>query len=209
MGTHLYEIETGFAEDEWALGPPWDAVGELEPGAFCQGERLGIAGELTIPSRPGRPLELTLSYGVPVATERIASLLGELAAADLERFPARVESMPGTYEVLNVISMIDCIDRERTVGQLLIPGEGWKTGTLSSLATTFVGDPEPDLDESAGYNMEGLSYAIDELRLDTTGIEGARIFRVKGWRDLPVVTEDIKAALDEEGVTGVHYRLVS
>lgn len=47
------------------------------------------------------------------------------------------------------------------------------------------------------------------MRLNPAGLEGPRIFRVEGWDLYPVVTEDVKAALEEVGATGVEYRLVS
>lgn len=39
----------------------------------------------------------------------------------------------------------------------------------------------------------------------TGGIVGPRVFRVAGWELWPVVTEDVKAALEGAGVTGLTY----
>lgn len=48
------------------------------------------------------------------------------------------------------------------------------------------------------------------MRLNAAGIEGAtRVFRVEGRVIWPVVTEEVKTALEDEDVTGLRYSLVS
>ena len=64
---------------------------------------------------------------------------------------------------------------------------------------------------SIGWSPEILigHVAHWDIKLDSAGIEGPRIFRVKRRHQWPVVTEELKAALEEEGATGLAFRLVS
>lgn len=68
-----------------------------------------------------------------------------------------------------------------------------RTGTLASLAPLLDDDPEPKLGR----------YSYYEVRLNAAGIGPRRIFRVKDYHVWPVVTEDIKTALEQEDATGV------
>lgn len=110
--------------------------------------------------------------------------------------------MDGRYEALNVLSRIDCIDRERTVAHVTVEGDPphVEKGTLASLASLLEREPDMRLDRHVGPR---------DMRLKPAGIEGPRIFRVVGWDLWPVVTEDVKAALEEIDATGLDYRLVS
>ena len=158
------------------------------------------AAPLVLPIyQAGRPLDVSLGTYDLVVTERIGSLLGELAPRDLQRIPARVESMEGRYEALNILTRIDCVDPERTVAQVLVEGDPphVKNGTLASLAPLL--DPKKSL-----YSYVGPGH----MRLKSAGIEGPRIFRAVGWDHWPIVTEDIKRALEAEGATGLAYRSV-
>lgn len=159
-----------------------------------------MTGEIFYPlAEPGPALDITIIGWDFLVNEDIASLIGQLAPNDVQRLPARVESTDGHYELLNVLARIDCVDREQTPAIAYVgdPPE-LRKGTLASLAP-FIG-PEERL---IGHVMN------DEMRLRSDGIDGARVFRVTSWDLWPVVTEEIKAALEEYGATGVDYRLVS
>lgn len=114
MTTRLYELFFDpTIEDQWHLGNPVDPSGEpIEGHVFAGAGPLDVGGELFIPAEAGHPLDVTLRAYKFVVTERIGSLLGDLAPKDLQRIPARVESREERYEVLNVLSRIDCIDRD-------------------------------------------------------------------------------------------------
>jgi prolyl-tRNA synthetase len=43
------------------------------------------------------------------------------------------------------------------------------------------------------------------LRIDPTKVEGAHIFRPWGWRVALLVSEDVKEALEREGLTGTRF----
>lgn len=201
-GTRLYEVYFDSADPgQWVLGHPVDASGRKLEEYMLREESLEAVGELFVPIvEPGHPLDVSVGPYPLVVTERVGRLLGALAPEDLQRLPARVESMEGRYEVVKILTTIDCLDRERTRAQVLVPEDPQpvKTGTLSSLAPLL--ESRPDLNPLV---------MGDNVRLDAAGIEGARVFWVEGRGTWPVVTEDVKVALDEEGVSGVVYRLAS
>ncbi|MBA3748013.1 MAG: hypothetical protein H0W96_11060 [Solirubrobacterales bacterium] len=71
-----------------------------------------------------------------------------------------------------------------------------ETGTLASLAP-LIGD--------------GRLYShvmTSDMTLKADGLDGPWMFRVLRWDLWPVVTAEIKTALDERGVTGVSFQLL-
>ena len=193
----VYQLNWDDSEtDRWLLDYPVDGSGEpLEPDTFACGARVDVAGELRIPLlRPGGPLELNVAPMFLVASERIGSLLGELAPQDLQRLPARVDSASERYEVLNTLSRIDCVDRERTEATVFSEAEGLKTGTLASLAPLLQAEPELT-----------VSIVTTNLRLHTEDLGGARVFRVPGSDLFPMITHEVRVGLEAEGVRGVVF----
>ena len=94
--------------------------------------------------------------------------------------------------MLHVLARVGCIDRERT---RLCSATG-ETGTLASLAP-LIGD--------------GRLYShvmTSDMTLKAEGLDGPWMFRVLRWDLWPVVTAEIKTALDERGVTGVSFQLL-
>lgn len=171
-------------QDQWFLGAPRDATGrELDPFIFMDGERLEVPDRLVVPiDNAGHPLDFSFgAFDMPVVTEPVAALLARIATADVQRIPVRVEGRSEPYEILNVVTVIDCIDRGRTVGAL------W---------TEEHGQPS----KIGGYRT------ADELWLDPARIEDARIFRPAGWSIVMAVTDDVKLALEDAKVSGLRFK---
>jgi hypothetical protein len=198
VSTRLYQLLFKIG-DGWLLGEPMDAGGNrVDPGYFGEGKRLEL-DELSFPvSHPGHPLDVTFKRSVIVVTELVGSLIAELAPGDVQRIPARIESRQERYEVINVLTRIDCIDWERTAAHVMVMGDPPHVEKGSLAALTPLLEPRP-----------GLSLyrhvSPGDMRLRTERIEGPRIFRVVDWDMFPVVTEEIKTALEAEGATGLAY----
>jgi len=157
---------------QWFLGDPHDPAGRMvNPDSFTGGERVEVPDGLVVPvDNPGRPLDFSFgSLTMPVVTEPVGALLERIAPDDVQRIPVHVQGRTEPYEILNVVRIVDCIDRERTNGKL------W---------TAEHGEPE----EIGGYGM------VFELRLDPNRIGDAQIFRPAGWIVVVAVTEEVKLA---------------
>lgn len=174
-------------EDQWFLDAPHDPDGnEIDPRTFTQGKRVVVSEGLVVPiGEPGAPLEFSFgAFDMPVVSARVGEVLEQLAPDDVQRIPVRIEGADGPYEILNVVTAIDCIDRDRTVGTV------WTEA-----------DHRSDL--AGEYRM------IIELHLDSSRITSSRIFRVEGWEIALIVTEDVKAALEEIAPTGLQFQAAS
>ncbi|HWC09970.1 MAG TPA: hypothetical protein VG455_01990 [Acidimicrobiales bacterium] len=134
---------------------------------------------LTVPiDNPGHPLHFSFaSHDMLVVAQHIGELIERMSPGDVERIPVRVEGRNEPYEILNVLTRIACIDRDRTVGEL------W-----------------PDASERAGEYRMIVRLALDPDRVP----ESIRIFQVGGWKVSVVVTEDLKEALED--ATGLTFK---
>lgn len=197
LTTGLFELFFDATPDPWFLGDPEPSI---DSWPFRRGERIEVPDELWLPvSRPGRTLEVTFrgggGGGIIVVTQRIGALIETLAPEDVQRIPARVEGTDERYELLHVLSRIDCVDWEQTRAQARREGETRsETGTLASLAPLI---------DRARLHRHVMSY---DMTLNTEGIVGPRIFRVVDWDLYPVVTQELKAALEHEGATGLEFQ---
>jgi hypothetical protein len=95
--------------------------------------------------------------------------------------PVEVENHPGPYFILNTLRTIRCIDDARCEEV-----QYWRPE-----------DGEPE--------KVGQYQSVVGLRIDPTKVEGAHIFRPWGWRVALLVSEDVKEALEREGITGTRF----
>jgi hypothetical protein len=190
--TQLYETFFDATPDPWSLGDPQPSI---DSDSFRRGEQVEIYDSLWLPvKRAGRALDVTFGGGRNiVVTERIGALIDTLAPGDVQRIPAQVEGSDEPYELLHVLTRIDCVDSEHTRAQAKNEEGRYESGTLAALAHLI------DRDNLYRHVMS------HNMTLDPNGIEGPRIFRVVDWDLFPVVTEELKAALEHEGATGVEF----
>jgi hypothetical protein len=168
----------------WVLRSPVDEQGEeIEPWQFKKGRRVEVAGVPYLPmSHRGCALDISQTgLGVPVIHGRVADILERLCAQDVQLLPARVEGQTDSWFILNLLRVIRCIDEARCEYV-----DYWK--------------PEDNRPEKVGeyHNVRGL-------KVDPTKIGDAHIFRPWGWRVAIVVSEPLKLALEEAGITGMKY----
>lgn len=179
--------------DPWFLS---DLVPSIDSWSLRRGERVEDPGDMRITiNEPGQALDVTMSGGpIVIVSERVGARVAALAADDVQRIPVHIDGAYGRYELLHVLSRIDAVDRERTKAYAYRPGAAvGEYGTVASLAP-IIGD-----DSLYGCVMES------DMTLSTAGIIGPRIFRVVRWDLWPVVTSEIKDALERLGATGVSY----
>jgi hypothetical protein len=177
-----------YIPERWYLDEPVDLQGkELNPWQFTKGRPLSPQAPMRIPIYArGRPQDFTTTCvgSTPIVHVKVATLFSKLAPEDIQAFPVNVEGQPEPHFLINAVQLIKCIDDTRCEEvQYYLPEDGQpaKTGTYKSVLG---------------------------LRIDRSKVGDARIFRLWGWTGALIVREDIKAAMEREGVTGVSFKEV-
>lgn len=169
----------------WHLSGPTDSQRkELDPWQFKQGRVLSLADTPIFRlMRPGEPLEFTLTgYAIPLVHARVVNLLEAMGLqSEVQFIPARAEGRTEDYFILNALQTIRCIDDARCEEVLY-----WL--------------PEDERPDKVGQyrNVVGM-------RIDPEKVGGANIFRPWGWRVALIVSERVKLAMEDEGITGPKF----
>ena len=173
----------------WELGTPINEHGqEFGSLLFMAGKPVHVEGQLQLPVvHPGQALDFSFADagGFPVVSQRVASVLSEMAPGDVQLFPVRVDSRSEPYLLVNVARTVKCIDDEASEEV-----QYWKPE-----------DGEPE--------RIGDYRVVAGMRIDPTQVGGAKVFRPLGWKVVLVVSEDIKEALERTGATGTEFREVT
>ncbi|WP_395837448.1 imm11 family protein [Archangium violaceum] len=169
----------------WHLRSPVDARGQrVDPWQFKKGQPLDIEGVIRFPVNPtGIALEFTLaSFLIPVVHQRVVALFERLGLQkEVQFIPVEVEGQTEPWFILNVLQIIRCIDDARCEEVLY-----WL--------------PEDNRPDKLGQyrNVAGL-------KVDPAKIGEAHIFRPWGWKVVLIVSEHVKRALEQEGITGIKF----
>jgi hypothetical protein len=165
----------------WELGTPVDSEGkQLGSSVFLNGEPVDVNGQLHVPlSAQGTPLDFSLADvgAIPVVHEKVADVLARLARDDVQLIPVRVGSRPERYFLVNVTRLVKCID-DQASGRVRY----WR--------------PEDGFPERVG-----TYFSVSGMRIDTTRVGSAQMFRTWGWHIALIVSENIKAELERVGAT--------
>jgi len=168
----------------WVLKSPVDEHGqEVDPWQFGEGRALEIPSELRLPvSHPGRELDFSLTgLGVVVVHERLVQLFERMGIQEVQFLSARVEGHTGPYFILNTLRVIRCIDDARCEEVRY-----WR--------------PEDGQPEKVGeYRV------VAGLRIDSSKVGGASMFRPLGWPVALIVSEHLKQAMEQEGLSGLRF----
>ncbi|MDY7228593.1 imm11 family protein [Hyalangium rubrum] len=172
----------------WYLDDPVDAQGrEVDLWQFERGVPVDVEGRLRIPmDRPGEPLDFSVTPvgGAPVVHARVASLFTGLAPKDVQLVPVEVEGQAEEYFVLNVTRVVRCIDDKASAEV-----QYWK--------------PEDGRPEKTGNYR-----AVHGMRINSSMVGDAKVFRPWGWLVVLLVSEEIKAALEGIRATGAKFKEV-
>jgi hypothetical protein len=184
-----YELLTDETLASWTLAPPFDeCYGDgtaLDIWAFCTCQK--FAGAMPVPFRVcegGVPVDYNdTAFGALVVSERLATALTALAGKELQRISVHL-SAPGTWEVLNLLTCIDCIDHARSV--------------IEYYPVAFE-DP----------SRAGKPRGVLDLRVRRDAVEGKHLFRPKDWQVAVIGSELVKQLILDNGFTGVSFRPVT
>ncbi|MCP3162980.1 imm11 family protein [Myxococcus qinghaiensis] len=155
---------------------------------FTSGKPIQLHERLRLPLlQPGESLDIDFvgAGRAPIVSERVASLFRELAPNDVQLFPVDVEGDSLPYFLLNATRTLRCIDH---------------------MATTKVQAPIEH-----GFTQRTGDYqydAVQGLRVAKARVGDARVFRIWGWPFPLIVDEDIKDALEANGIFGGRFEEV-
>ncbi|WAM26462.1 imm11 family protein [Myxococcus sp. NMCA1] len=156
---------------------------EVQPALLRNGAPLSIKGRLKVSiEAPGGPLDFTHApYSIPIVHVRVASLLAERVPDEVQFLPVDIPSQPDQYLVLNALRLIRCIDDVHS-------------------SEVRYWEPEDGMPEKVG-----TYFSVAGLRIDTSKVGGAKVFRTWGWTGALIVSEDLKVALEQSGATGMKF----
>ena len=127
-------------------------------------------------------MDFTLAdNGMPVGTSAVAECLDQVAPGAVQRIPIHVEGQPGSFEVLNLLRIVHCLDESATTIQCWTPEDG-----------------RPD--KVGQYRM-----VFDEV-IDRAKAADAPLFRLGGWRITIVCSDRVKRHLEASRFTGPAFR---
>jgi hypothetical protein len=174
---------------EFAYGRPVDLGPPLKAFLWNDDDVIDTEPPLRVSlyqEKKGPPLDFTYSNEeMPVVTSRVGSLLASVAANDIQRIPVRVESREEWYEIINITTRIDCIDRDKSIVKWFEPG--------NNVRPDLAGQPE----------------SVSRLVISPDRVIARHMFRVEGWTIALIVSDVVKMALEEHDVSGVRFRQVS
>jgi hypothetical protein len=171
--------------DRWALDNPMDGSGqEIWHGLMTDGVPISVQGPARIGLyAPGRPLDFsTTGLGFPIIHGKVKELFERLGlGGQMQVFPISVEGQSAPYYLLNLLRVVRCIDDARC------EEVGYRT----------VED---------GYEDQiGEYYKVVGMRIDPSKVGDAEIFRPWGWQTVIIVSERVKRAMEESGITGALF----
>ncbi|QRO02977.1 hypothetical protein JRI60_46960 [Archangium violaceum] len=150
---------------------------------FHEGRALDIKEPICLSVKPaGVALEFSHSMGIPIVNRRVVSLFERLGIEEEVQFvPVEVEGQSEPWFILNALQVIRCIDDARCEEVLY-----WR--------------PEDGEPERVGEyrNVAGM-------KIDPTKVGDASIFRPWGWLVVLIVSERVKLAMEQEGITGIKF----
>ena len=175
-----------YVSGRWHLDDPADPPGsEFDLlWRFGTGFPVDIEGRPRIPiDIPGRPLDFTETPvgGVPVVHATVAALFAKLAPKDTQLIPVDVDEQPDELFILNVTRVVKCID-DKASDEV----QYWK--------------PEDGRPEKTGNYRSVIG-----MRIDTSKVGDAKVFRPRGWMVALLVSEEIKVALEHIGAIGARF----
>ncbi|RKH61839.1 hypothetical protein D7W81_23185 [Corallococcus aberystwythensis] len=120
----------------------------------------------------------------PIVSEAVANVFRTFTPDDVQLFPVSIEGEAEPYFVVNATRVVDCIDEAKCREVQHYP----------------VGEfPE----------FEGEYRWIYGLRIDPAKTGGAQVLRPRKFKTAFLVSEEVKAALEQVGNLGVSFERVT
>nr|WP_095992137.1 DUF1629 domain-containing protein [Cystobacter fuscus] len=150
---------------------------------FSKGRYLTIEHPIRMRVMPnGTALEFSRAFGIPIVHRRVVALFERLGLQrEVQFIPVEIDGQSEPFFLLNALHIIRCIDDARC-------------------DEVFYRGPEDGEPDRVGHykNVRGL-------KVDPARVGDANIFRPWGWTVVLIVSERVKLAMDEEGITGTYF----
>ncbi len=178
----FYQLAAGDNEDAWHL----EVKDAFEDGTVLDIWAYRGIQRLEHPKRvpfkiqvDGRRIDhYDSAFCTTVVSRRLAELWQSIAGDDIQRIPAVVEGDLGEWEVINIVSCVDCIDHQRS-------------------KITYYPARHPE--------KPGKPRGVLKLVLDRNRIGDHHIFHPKDWEVVTIVSDTVKKAMEDMGATGVDF----
>ncbi|RKG96063.1 hypothetical protein D7V97_36145 [Corallococcus sp. CA053C] len=186
MAARFFELEADLHEGNWYLDDPADtnSIEVDNPWMFGEGKPVHVTDRLRVPIlEPGKPQDFSLA-GVgltPIIHVKLANVLMEKAADDVQLIPVDIPKHPDQYVLLVATKLIRCIN-EQASEEIRF----WEAKH---------GQPE----------RIGEYHSVYGMRIDKSKVGNAQLFRPWGWKVALIVSEDLKTALERTGPTGMRF----
>lgn len=172
------------APNRWYLASPrsYNTGDRIDPRIFTAGKVVDSFQPMVIGMRrAGIPLNITYAdFDLPIVDKPTAGLLEHEAEHDLQLIPITVEGSEEEYRILNVTSLVDCLDLASSEIQ-------WWT----------LADGRPE--------KVGMPRMIATLKIDHSKVMDQRIFRIANWKIALIVSQEIRSLLESKNVQGVRF----
>ncbi|MEZ6143442.1 MAG: hypothetical protein R3B84_22975 [Zavarzinella sp.] len=182
MKNRYYSLIPVGRETDWYLVAPKDTSGEkINPWIFASGTKYtGDSIHFDVKREGNQSAVTFLMYGYPVISTEVANALNNACGSEIQLIETTITGY-GTYYILNVLNVIDCLDH--------------------SCVISYYED---------NYFLEyrrGLPSFVLKLKIERTKLQQQKIFRVKDWRLPIVVSEEIFQLFKEYHVNGFRIEL--
>ncbi len=148
---------------------------------FRKGKKIEIADELVTTNESWGKKFTDFHHGIAGAyyvNENFINCLKSVGEANYQLFPIKVLPDEKPYYILNILNVIDCVDKEKSKFTL------WTES-----------DERPDL--------LGEYYGFDRMILDRSKVpEGIHIFRVNGYDISAIVTRELVEEFKKHNIKG-------
>jgi len=175
--------------DAWYLECVKDSTGrEILPVVFRHGHRFEAVSDV----HPyvevliaGQPADFRYTVGgVPISSKRFGEIVQRIAPTDIQRIPVAVRLRNGSeyssegYEILNVLAVLECLDIAHSKVSRY-PQTHWDREKVGNIA------------------------AVTRLKILPERAAGHHIFRLAEWPTIIVISEKLRDAFCEAGLTGL------
>ena len=176
--------------DRWFLGEPIASDGtQIDARHFVEGLRysdglkyIGPNPKVVPIDVPGRRVGfLFAAFDMPVVSRAVADIVACFGEPDIQRFPVLVDGHVDGYEILNIVSAVDCLDEAR----------------CEHVMKWTKNDHRPEL--------AGKPRMIIGLRINPERAAGKHILRIANWRIALIVSDALRSAIEAVPDLGVRF----